>query len=207
MEIEIKKAVKAGNSSAVILPRAWLNREVRVELVKKNPKEILFDVIDIAKRYIFNLEEIIGIYLVGSYARKEEGRNSDIDILVITNNIDKEMIKEGIYSILIVSKDLVEQKLKYDLFPIGSMIKEAKPLINRAYLSSLKVRVSKENVRWYIDTTKEKLDLIREILDKKRDVENRVVYTLVLRVRTLHIIQKMIRNKPYYKKDFISLIN
>ena len=31
MEAQIKRAVKAGNSSAVILPRAWLNKEVRVE--------------------------------------------------------------------------------------------------------------------------------------------------------------------------------
>jgi len=30
MEIEIKKAIRAGNSSAVILPRAWLSKEVRV---------------------------------------------------------------------------------------------------------------------------------------------------------------------------------
>ena len=36
MNMEIKKTVKAGNSSAVILPRAWLNQEVRVELVKKS---------------------------------------------------------------------------------------------------------------------------------------------------------------------------
>ena len=29
MESKIKKTVKAGNSSAVILPRAWLNKNVR----------------------------------------------------------------------------------------------------------------------------------------------------------------------------------
>lgn len=206
MEVEIKKTVKAGNSSAVILPRAWLNQEVRVELVKKNPEMILLDVIGIVKKYI-ELKEIIGIYLVGSYARGEESKDSDIDVLVITSNVDKEMIKGGVYNILIVSKELTEQKLKQNLFPIGSMIKEAKPLINDIYLKSLKVKISKENVKWYIGTTKEKLELIREILNRKKDVNSRVIYTLILRIRTLCIIQKMIKNKPYSKKDFIILIN
>ena len=71
MEIQLKRAVRAGNSSAVILPKAWLNQEVRVELVKKTPEIILSDVIEIAKKYI-ELSSIIGIYLTGSYARGEE---------------------------------------------------------------------------------------------------------------------------------------
>ena len=95
MEIQIKKAIKAGNSSAVILPRAWLNKEVRIELIKKTPEAILYDVLEILKKHIL-LESITGVYLVGSYARGEEDENSDIDVLVITNNIDKEMISEGI---------------------------------------------------------------------------------------------------------------
>jgi antitoxin component of MazEF toxin-antitoxin module len=45
MEIQIKKAIKAGNSSAVILPRAWLNKDIRVELIKKTPEIILSEVI------------------------------------------------------------------------------------------------------------------------------------------------------------------
>ena len=51
MEIQIKKAVKAGNSSAVILPRTWLNKEVRIELVKKTPDIILSDMIKILKGF------------------------------------------------------------------------------------------------------------------------------------------------------------
>jgi len=81
MEAQIKTTVKAGNSSAVILPRSWLDKDVRVELVKKTYETMLLDVINISKRYI-DLKEIIGVYLVGSYARKEEDENSDIDILI-----------------------------------------------------------------------------------------------------------------------------
>src|SRR3989338_11229297 len=104
MNIEIKKTVKAGNSSAVILPKAWLNQEVRVELVKKTPETILQEAINITEDNI-NPGEIIGIYLVGSYARGEESKGSDIDILVISAITDKEIIHEGIYNVLIVSEE------------------------------------------------------------------------------------------------------
>ena len=207
MEVEIKKAVKAGNSSAVILPRSWLSKEVRVELIEKTADKILAEVIEIAKRYI-DLREIIGIYLVGSYAREEESEDSDIDILIITSESNKEMIREGIYSILIVSKELLEQKLKNDLFPVGQMIREARALINASYLEFLKVIVTKDNVKWYLETTKEKIDLAAEILEKtkRKVVNNRLVYTLILRIRTLYIIQKLIKNQDYSNIDFVKLI-
>lgn len=210
MEIQIKKAIKAGNSSAVILPRSWLNKEVRVELLKKTSETILLDVINIVKRYIY-LGDIIGIYLTGSYARGEEDENSDIDILVITHNIDKEMISEGIYNILLVSSELLKQKLNQDLFPIGQMIKEAKPILNSTYIDSLEVKITKKNIKWYLDTTEDKLNLVKKIIDKmkkkdRKDLSDRVAYTLILRIRTLHIIKKLIKNEDYSKKDFIRLI-
>lgn len=208
MEVQIKRAVKAGNSSAVILPRAWLNQEVRIELVEKNKEKILFETLEIAKKYM-GLDRIIGVYLAGSYARGEETKESDIDILVITDSVDKEMIYEGSYNILIISKELLSQKLKEDLFPIGQMIKEAKALINSNYLSSIKVKVTKENTKWYLNTTEEKLKLIKLALEntKNNTIDNKVIYTLILRIRTLHIIDKLINNKEYSKKEFLKLIS
>jgi len=216
MEIQIKKAIKAGNSSAVVLPKAWLNKDVRVELVKKTPNIILHDILEILQKYI-PLESIIGIYLVGSYARGEEDENSDIDLLVITEGIDKEMISEGIYNILIVSYQLFYQKLNKNLFPVGQMIKEAKPLINRDYLDAIDIEVTKKNVKWYLDTTKEKLEIIKEYIDDARKnktskdenkghLGDKIAYTLILRIRTLEIIKKLIQNKDYSKKEFIKLI-
>lgn len=211
MEVQIKRAVKAGNSSAVVLPRAWLNKEVRVELVEKNSDIILADVLEIARKNI-DLKHIIGIYLVGSYARGEESSDSDIDILIVTDCINKDMINEGIYNVLIVSSSLIEQKLKHDLFPIGQMIREAEPLLNRSYLNSIKVKVTKENIRWYLDTTEDKLKIIKKIIDKvkkneRKYLEDKVAYTLVLRIRTLYIIEKLIENKSYSKKQFVKEIN
>ncbi|MBI2631662.1 nucleotidyltransferase domain-containing protein, partial [Candidatus Pacearchaeota archaeon] len=210
MEIQIKKAIKAGNSSAVLLPRSWLNQEVRVELVKKTPETILNDALNIVKKYI-SLNKIIGVYLVGSYARGEEDSDSDIDILIITDDIDKELIKEGIYNIIVISSELLKQKLRYDLFPIGSMIKEARSLLNNNFLSSIKVKITNENIKWYLETTKDKIEIIKKIISylkkkNKKYVNDRLVYTLILRIRTLYIIKKLIDDDIYSKKDFLSVI-
>lgn len=211
MEIQIKKAVKAGNSSAVVLPRAWLNKEVRVELVKKTNDIILHETLTLVKKHI-EMDRIIGIYLVGSYARGEEDQYSDIDVLIVTDKIDREMISEGIYNILIVSFALLGQKLRNDLLPVGQMIKEAKPLLNASYINSLNIEVTKENVDWYIKTTEEKIDLIEKIIDKmkkrnKKYLDDKIAYTLILRIRTLDIIEKLIENKNHSKKEFIKIIN
>src|SRR3989344_2283786 len=186
MENQIKKAIKSGNSSAVILPRSWLNKEVRVELLEKTPEIILSDAIDILQKYI-KLKEIIGIYLVGSYAREEQDKNSDIDLLIITNNIDREIIHEGIYNLLIISSKLLEQKLEIDLFPIGPMIKEAKPLLNSYFLNPIKIKVTKNNVKWYLDTTENKLNLIEEVIEKlknsnKKNVSKRDLVNFIKKI-------------------------
>ena len=210
MEMQIKRAVKAGNSSAIILPRSWLNMEVRVEIVKKNNETILSDALEILKQHI-KLSSIMGVYLTGSYAREEERPNSDIDILVITDDIDKEMINEGIYNILVVSKELLKQKLETDLLPIGQMMREAIPLLNSDFLNLIKVEVTKENVKWYIDTTESKLRMIEKIINiskkkNKKYLSDRIAYTLVLRIRTLHIIENLLKNKDYTKKEFVKII-
>ena len=208
-EIQIKTAIKAGNSSAVILPKAWLNKEIRIELARKTPEMMLYDTLGILKENHVQLNSVIGIYLTGSYARAEEDETSDIDILVITNNVDKEMINEGAYNILIVSRQLINQKMANDLLPIGQMIKEAKPLLNSSYLKDTEVKVTKKNVKWYLDTTKDKLKIIQKYLGNKniKYVDNKIVYTLILRIRTLEIIKRLIKNKDYFKKDFMRLIN
>lgn len=210
MEIQIKKAIKAGNSSAVILPKSWLNQEVRIELIKKTPEIILFDVLNLIKKSMLS-ENIIGIYLTGSYARGEEDKESDIDILIITKDIDLKLIHEGIYNLLVVSSELLKQKLEEDLFPVGQMIKEAVPLLNANYLNALDVKITENNVKWYLNTSEEKIRLIKEIIDKekirnKKYVSDKIAYTLILRMRTLYIIKKLILNQDYSKKDFLALV-
>ena len=134
------------------------------------------------------------------------------DILSITTGrlLSPEGVK-GIYNILIVSSKLLKQKLDEDLLPIGQMIKEAEPLLNSYYLSSIEVKITKKNVKWYIDTTEDKLRIIKESINRMKSrnkdyIDNAVAYTLVLRIRTLYIIEKLMKNQNYSKKDFVRLI-
>ena len=69
------------------------------------------------------------------------------------------------------------------------------------------MKVTKKNVKWYLETTKEKLKLIDKTLEKSKDkIDSRIIYTLILRIRTLYIIQKLIKNQVYSSKEFIELI-
>ncbi|MEK6859970.1 MAG: DUF2080 family transposase-associated protein [Nanoarchaeota archaeon] len=210
MEI-LKKTIKSGNASAVVLPKAWLDKRVRIKLVDIDSETILYDVLDIVKP-IVDLSEIIGIYLVGSYARKDMEEASDIDILVITEKISKELIKKGNYEIMIISLDLLDYKLNENLLPIGTMLKEAKPLLNSNFLKNINIKVTKKNIKWFLDTTKSSLAIVNEsisLIEKSKPdgkLSDLIAYSLILRLRTLYMIDLLNKNKVYNKNDFIKLI-
>ena len=210
MEAILKRTIRSGNASAVVLPKTWLDKRVRIELVDMTYEAILYDILDILKSTM-SLSEIIGIYLVGSYARKDQTDESDIDILVISEKTDKETIKKDNYEIMIVSLGLLNYKLKENLFPIGSMLKEANPLLNSNFLNEIKIEVTKKNIKWYLETTKDQLKKVKSSIDliesKKPDgkLSDAVAYSLILRLRTLYAIDCLINNKQYSKSEFIKL--
>ena len=65
---------------------------------------------------------------------------SDIDILIISEKTDRELIKEEGYKILIVSLNLLNYKLNENLLPIGTMLKEAQPLLNNSFLKKINIK-------------------------------------------------------------------
>ena len=129
----IKPIVRVGNSAGVLLPKNWINGKARIELIEK-PIDIKKDVLEILDPYLQNIE---GIYLIGSYAREEQTKKSDVDILVITNKINKK-IKKGKYEIILISKEKVESALEKNILPILPMLKEAKPLVNSSLIEKYK---------------------------------------------------------------------
>ncbi|MFA5019645.1 MAG: nucleotidyltransferase domain-containing protein [Candidatus Pacearchaeota archaeon] len=210
MEI-LRKTIKSGNASAVVLPKSWLDKNVRIELIDKTPEMMLREVLEIIAKHM-DLSEVIGVYLTGSYAREDDSVNSDIDILVITEKTSREIIKKENYEILIVSLDLLTYKLRENLFPVGVMLKEAKSLLNKNFLESVRITVTKKNIKWYLDATKERLKLIKnsiDLIEKKKPngkLSDAIAYSLVLRLRTLYIIDCLNKNKPYKKIEFVKLI-
>jgi predicted nucleotidyltransferase len=202
----IKPIVRVGNSAGVLVPREWLNGRARVELVEK-PLNIKKDILEILEPY---LEDIVGIYLVGSYARGEEVEGSDVDVLAISNKTNKK-ISMGKYWIILISKEGVENALKKSVLPILPMLYEAKTIMNRELIEKYKKeRVNKINLKKRLELSKSALAIDREMikLDKEwpSNCSDAVAYSLVLNLRTVYIINKLKRRGEMSIKELKSLI-
>ena len=123
---------KWGNSGGVLLPREWLGKQVKVVLVDRTD-EIRKEIMAILDPY---LEDILGVYLVGSYARGEQEKDSDIDVIVISNDLRKK-ISSGKYDIEIYPLDNIKKTLKENPIMIMPSLVEAKPLLNKSLLEEI----------------------------------------------------------------------
>ena len=120
-----RKAIKVGNSSGILLPRALLGSDVVVTVINR-PLNIKKDVLSILEPVI---EDIIGVYLIKSGNKKAE-------VLAVSSATDN-LIEKGRYKIDIVPIKLLEKSLK-DKKPIQDKIKNATPILNKQLLISLK---------------------------------------------------------------------
>ena len=129
MNSMIRQTRPFGTSSGVLLPRSWLNKEVVVTLVEFSKEKILKDVIEILSEKN-SLEDVLGIYLAGSYARGDYEPESDIDLIVVTNKKDG-LINEKNYEITLISEKNLLKNCPKKLY-LFSSIKEAilRPIFN-----------------------------------------------------------------------------
>jgi len=206
MEEIIKNTIKFGNSAGVLLPKRYLNSTVKITLEPLNIEKDILRILAEEKL----LKDVLGVYIVGSYARKEETFESDVDVLVITNNINKK-IKTGKYEIICVSKEEVERQLVENIFPLLPMIKEAKTIINDNLIKEhINSPLTKKNIKWHIDTTKSAMRVVKEYIKLAEEMEGEVSdaasYSLILRLRTLYIIDCLSKNKLWKKEEFLNLI-
>lgn len=202
----IKNTIRVGNSAGVLLPKEFLNTQVKIIL---QPLDIEKDVLDILSERNL-LPNVVGVYLAGSYARNEQTIESDIDVLVITDKINDKIKKEK-YDLMLVSKDLVDEKMKKNIFPLLPMMIEAKPIINKLLLEDyLKTRITKDNIKWHIETTKSAMNVVREYIRLAEETGKGVVdigaYSLILRLRTIYLINCLRKNKKWTKKGFLDLV-
>lgn len=205
MEYEmIKKTIQFGNSSAVILPSTWKYKKVKIKLVERS---IVQDVIKIlSNREI--LKNVIGIYLVGSYARDEESEESDIDVLIITDSLDKQ-IKEGIYEVILISEKKFDETIKKSLY-LASLVKESKTIINEKFIKGYKEKNFEIPFKKYIREIKSIIKLNEDIINLDKEtggkISDGVIYSIILRLRELYLIDCILTNKMYSKKEFLKLI-
>ncbi|MBI2004218.1 DUF2080 family transposase-associated protein [Candidatus Pacearchaeota archaeon] len=202
MEI-IKNVSRWGNSAGVLLPREWINNEVKIILIDRT-LQIRKEIFNMLEKY---LADILGIYLVGSYARGEENERSDIDVLVISNKIKTE-IQSGKYHISIVPIESVKRTLnKYPLMIYPRLI-EAKAIINQKLLEELKLtKIYKDSFREFVKDTKRIIKINEEFikldkLDGDKLLSGGILYSLILRLRGIFIVKSILSNKKYSKKEF-----
>jgi len=158
-----------------------LNAE-KIRFFSESHKEYLVKLIEKIKDYYG--DRLISLVIFGSYARKENRLNSDLDILVIlkTDKSRSERIKEFVENIEMplehLAQKLVDEGIFVDLSPVILSEEEAK-LFNPLYLDMVEhsiIVVDKDNF------IKKILDSVREQMEKwksyKEFVGNRWVWVI-----------------------------
>lgn len=208
MENIVKQTREVGTSAGVLLPRSWLNKQVVVTLFKPPLEKIAQDAIEIIFKHNLN-EDIKGIYLFGSYSRGDFDFNSDIDILILTEKTNK-LINHDNYEILLVSADSFAKNLPTNL-TYSSILKEIKVIFNKELIGECKQKKYRFDSKKLLLEIERILrinkDTIKTCEENNLKVPDGVVYSIVLRLRELYLIKCIFFEKPYYKKDFLKLVN
>ena len=191
-----KTVQRFGNGGHIVLPKEYIGRRIRFIAEPKTFMDIKSQVLEILKPY---LENILAIYLYGSYARNEQTIESDVDILVITNTKLKIIEKTNIYSIVSATIEEFENTLMSNAVLLLPIIKEEKTIINSALLEKYKeFNFTKSNTKYFIDSTIKALELNKKGLELDFEIGS-LVYSLMLRIRGLLMIKLILNNKLYSK--------
>jgi len=194
----LKKIVRVGNSAGVVLPKEWLNGLARIELVEK-PLDIKKDTLEILSPY---LEDLLGIYLVGSYARGEQDLESDVDIIAISRGIQKE-IKEGKYNFSIYSLENIKATLEKNPLMILPRLLEAKPIFNSSLLKELKKPLlGRDSFQEFVESSKRIYAINNELFKIDKTLDENNIYSIILRLRGFYIASCLLKGKAYSKKGF-----
>lgn len=206
MEIKEKEQLirivsQVGNGAHIFAPKEWINEKVLiVRLEQKTIKE------QILEKLYPHLDKIIAVFLYGSHARNEATESSDLDVLVISKEKIKIDKKEN-QDFLILTEKEIQNAIKTNPILMYSIFKEAKAVINQDYLEKLnKVKLNKNYFKGFISQTKNSIKSTREIieLDKKtgKYSSDSSIYSLILRLRGIFIINCLIENRPFFNSLF-----
>ena len=201
----IKNVGKWGNSAGILLPKEWIGNQVKIILIDRG-SEVKKEAMNMLSEYLY---DILGIYLTGSYSRGEQDEESDIDIIAITNNTKKDIIS-GKYHISLVRLEDLEKTLEKNPILISPRLKEAKVIINPLLLKELnKKEIKKASFKEYIEETKRIILINKNLInieEKENLSSNEIIYSLILRLRGIYLINCILHNKSYSKRDFLKYL-
>jgi len=203
-KIQTKEVRKWGNSGGILLPREWVGKQVKIQLID-HQGEIKKDVLKILEPW---LEEIIGVYLVGSYARNEQTKESDIDILVVSKNV-KKVFGSGKYEIEMMPLKSLISLLRIFPASIYPKIIDAKAIINSGLLEEIKekVKITRGSMKPYVEDCKRKLKINKKLIkdDEKTGTYLKsysVLYSLILRLRAFYFMNSILKGKGHTNESF-----
>ena len=192
----IRKAVQIGNGAAVYVTKECSWNEIVVVLpegVEEIKKRVLTKLIEF-------MPNIIGVYLYGSYARKEEVKESDIDVLVIVNE-KEENIKNALKDVdlRIVPIEDVRKTIKNHPLMIMPILKEAQALLNPLLLEELKnSKIDFKKFKWSFDEIKRTVKIIEEFVKlDSEEISPAHIYSLIMRARICSLIECLLENKKF----------
>ncbi|MBI2101068.1 nucleotidyltransferase domain-containing protein [Candidatus Woesearchaeota archaeon] len=202
----VKTVVKSGNGGAVWVPKGWLGQEVIVTLPEKPEFELREKIIHLLEPH---LKSIVSVGIYGSYARNEQTKGSDVDVLVITKDKNLRLSFKG-EKIDAVSFPIDKFKIAIKKYPAiyYQIVLEAEPLINAYAIAELRsIKIKKEDFRDYLKEAREHLKSNKELLELDK-LDNSclesysVLYSAMLRMRGLFIIRCILNKGRFSNKKF-----
>ena len=101
----VRKINPSGNGAHVFVPKDWVGEEVL--LVRISKYDVKKEIFKIFEPY---MEDIISVFLFGSYARGEQNAKSDVDILAVSNKPIK--IKKKGFDVIVIPEEKIESAKK-----------------------------------------------------------------------------------------------
>lgn len=203
-ELVEKKVVPLGNGSVVYTPKKWIGKTVSVILEEK-PVDVVSEVLTELKPHISAVE---GIFLFGSFARSEQKKDSDIDVLVISEK-PLDLKKRGQFDFLVKKKSLLVEELKKDgtLF-LRQLLSEAKPIFNSSLLGELQKTKTEPDFNRFFQDTLTAFSHVQQLLEKEKKQGKTItgsgasIFSLILRLKTLFLIHCFAKKIPFSNTRF-----
>ena len=200
----VKRVVSSGNGGAVWVPRSWLGEDIVVIRPKKPKLSIAERILRVLVPY---LQDVVGVFLYGSYARDEQDSDSDVDVLVVAKN-KFTVKKHKKMDIKVVELDKLKETMEKNPIMYLSVIREAKAVVNSSLLDDLKkVKVDYKNFKWFIETAIDHVKSSKEFIELDKLYSEylasySVLYSIMLRLRGVFLIKCLIDKKEYSNKLF-----
>ena len=190
----IREVKHFGNGAQVLVPKEWIGRKVVLSLERRTiddiKEEILFKIKDLSK--------IVSIVLIGSYARMEQEEGSDIDIVIFSTQRFK--IKINNYHIILINVNKLEEELSVNPALFRSILDEGVVILNESFLKNINLK--SHYIKYYKKECLNVYSLNKEFieLDKKQGIiSESVIYSIILRLRSLFILKDKYSFKEFKK--------